>query len=127
MPIDNNKREKRLIMIKIFVERNRVLFDQVSFKNEMLELDEKFKGKLEKDQGESRRNKASRNDPKIILQPGARVQADDYVAEPEYSHPGIHLFTDAKDEIVWFSEQQIRFTVDIQRDKELVRLTKETR
>ncbi len=105
-------RPKRTIMIKISVVGQDVRSEQVGFNAEMLGLDKKFAPDLGKARGMVK-------DPKEA-KPGDRIHAPGYVDEPEYPHPGIHLFFNRRDEIVWFSEQPINFTVDIQRDPELI-------
>jgi hypothetical protein len=114
-------RSKRTIMIKIWVDGCDVRFEQVSFVQQMLNADEEFSGQLQFDQSNALRNRNKRKD-KGDLERGDRVQADEYRQEPEYPHPGIHLAFKWKDEVVWYSEQGIKFQVDIHRDPELVLL-----
>jgi hypothetical protein len=87
----------------------------------MLDTDQEFSSQLQHDQAIAQGNRNKRKD-RLDLKKGDRVQADDYKEEPEYPHPGIHLSWRKKDEVMWYSEQGIRFTVDIHRDPELVLL-----
>jgi hypothetical protein len=118
-------RDKRSILVKIFVQGGVVMSELIGFNNEMLELDQHFSEELQDDQHQARSNREDRR-AQQTLQAGQRVHADDYVEEPEYEHAGIHLFVDKDDEIIWYSECPIRFVVDIHRDPELIRLAEET-
>jgi hypothetical protein len=115
------ERDKRTIMVKIWVDGTDVRFEQVSFVQEMLNTDQVFSGELKNDQAIALGNRNKRRDHES-LNAGDRVQADDYKGDLEYPHPGIHLSRLRGDEVMWYSEQRIKFTVDINRDPELVLL-----
>ena len=53
-----------------------------------------------------------------------RVHTDDYTGEPPTAHAGIHLSFENQDEIVWFSDQEINFVIDVGPDPELILIDK---
>ena len=88
----------------------------------MLDLDRKYSPKLHDRQQKAKDN---RRDLHSGVKAGQRIHAEGYVEEPEYDHAGIHLYDQAQDEIIWYSEEPINFFVDIHRDPELVLLAKD--
>jgi hypothetical protein len=85
--------------------------------NEM-DADEFFK-MLRPEQIASEQNTIDRKNKKQTIKKGQRLKADDYPGEPPYAHAGIHLRFDDKDEIEWFSDEELNFIIDVGPDPEL--------
>jgi hypothetical protein len=112
--------ESRIVLIKIFVTTaNKVGFQMVSpaLNTMMHTWDLATQKETEEIQA------AAQNNNKVELKKW--IHAADYVKEPDYPHPGIHLSMRNDDQIMWFSEDPINFTVSVHRDPQIVSVTEE--
>jgi hypothetical protein len=116
-------RQARIVMIRVFVANGQVSFEMVTplLNQVMLMWDAETKPATEGVQRQAK-NATDVLDGRAPVEAGTYVHAKNYAGEPDYSDAGIHLKHTTKDQILWYSDQPIDFSVEIQRDPELIRL-----
>src|SRR5262249_42532598 len=112
------------IEVKI-VGRNVVCEQDKSLDKELMAEDERFRKQRMDRALKAKGNSERLKDGKPIVA-GEFVQKRLLPEEDHAHHQTIHLFTGPKDEIEWFSREEIDFTVHIQRNPELVRVLANT-
>jgi hypothetical protein len=120
---------KRQIRIKLSLKKQgdkQVIeheFEDRTLEQLFNEMDRKrFFKHIRPEQLASQSNRKKRHEDKEPLNEGDRISADDYKAEPDDIHAGIHLRFKEEDEIIFTTDDKINYVVDVGLDPELVRL-----
>ena len=117
----------RLIRVKLTLINNdkeiRTEFEDPNLNRIFNQLDaDEFFPVVKPAKDASARNTKDRRERNQTIPAGQRLQTDDYTNEQAYAHAGIHMWFDDGDEIEWFSDRELNFSIDISPDPELYSL-----